>query len=232
MPRELAVEDVGYRLPAGLTRTGWVTIGLAFVLLSAIAPMALSQTVVWSKSAYAMYTGDATPFCDISPRAANQRALDGAGNLFVTGCASNGANNDIITYKVDGATGAVLWSATYNGSANGDDAGLAAATDASGHVVITGYSRDVIGGVNMRTIKYHGNTGAEIWNSSFNDVLNSGLDQGVAVAIDSLGNVVVTGRSQPSVGNTDFRTIKYDGASGLQIWSVKFDGSTTGTTDT
>ncbi len=200
-----------------------------FALLS--APIVQSQTLAWSKSAYAAYVGDASPFCDALPRGAYRRAVDGAGNLFVTGCASNGANNDIVTYKVSGATGTVLWSATYNGSANGNDAGLALATDASGHVVVTGYSRDTVGGVNIRTIKYHGATGAEIWNKSFTEALADGSDQGTAVAIDGIGNVVVTGRSQPSAGNVDMRTIKYDGATGAEIWNVRYDGSMTDNVD-
>ena len=205
---------------------------LIFTLLS--APIVQSQTLAWSKSAYATYAGDASPFCDALPRDAYRlyrRAIDGAGNLFVTGCASNGANNDIVTYKVSGATGAVLWSATYNGSANGDDAGLALATDASGHVVVTGYSRDTVGGVNIRTIKYHGATGTEIWNKSYTEALADGSDQGAAVAIDGIGNVVVTGRSQPSAGNVDMRTIKYDGATGAEIWNVRYDGSMTDNID-
>ncbi len=200
-----------------------------FTLLA--APSGHSQTLAWSKSAYATYVGDASPFCDALPRAAYRRAVDSSGNMFVTGCASNGTNNDIVTYKVNGATGAVLWTTTYNGSANSDDAGLALATDAIGNVVITGFSRDVVGGVNIRTIKYNGATGAEIWNKSFSEAYADSADQGVAIAVDGIGNVVVTGRSQVSAGNTDMRTIKYDGASGTEIWNVRYDGSMTDNVD-
>src|SRR5574341_783342 len=72
--------------------------------------------------------------------AANALALDGSGNLYVTGQSdATGANWDYATVKYSPA-GETLWSRRYNGPGNAGDLASALAVDDSGNVYVTGFS--------------------------------------------------------------------------------------------
>jgi hypothetical protein len=67
-------------------------------------------------------------------------AVDGAGNVYVTGGSQVDANNlsDIRTLKYNSA-GVLQWSARYAGAPYDNDEAHAIALDGSGNVYVTGY---------------------------------------------------------------------------------------------
>ncbi|NQE44502.1 hypothetical protein C5S31_00585, partial [ANME-1 cluster archaeon GoMg2] len=112
-----------------------------------------------------------------------------------------------------------LWNRTYDGVFNDHAKGVA--TDASGNVIVTGYSH---GGCTMctnnyYTIKYNP-TGGTLWcktyDSGFSDIAKG-------VATDASGNVIVTGNSNPDGSDTDYYTIKYN-PEGYKLWGRTYDG--------
>jgi hypothetical protein len=133
--------------------------------------------------------------------------------MSTTGCSPSGTN---------GASGAIVWTAEYDGSGSGNDGAAAVAIDAAGDVIVTGYSVDQAGGRNMRTVKYAGATGARIWASAFDA---DGSARANAIALNGAGDVFVTGESEDPGRN--IRTVKYDGASGAQLWTASLNGSFT-----
>src|SRR5687767_12831638 len=105
---------------------------------------ASAQSLSWSNHIRGeVVAGPASPGCARAVSAAKSMVTDANGNTYVTGCASNGANDDIVTYKLSPA-GVVLWKTTYNGTGDGNDAGLAIALGPDGHVVVTGYSTEQV----------------------------------------------------------------------------------------
>jgi hypothetical protein len=67
-------------------------------------------------------------------------AVDGSGNVIVTGTSvGSGTAHDCATIKYSGA-GVPVWTNRYNGSGNDYDGGYAVAVDASGNVFVTGVS--------------------------------------------------------------------------------------------
>jgi hypothetical protein len=156
------------------------------------------------------YSGPAN-YSDI----ANAVAVDGSGDVVVTGESSiGGSGYDYATVKYSRA-GVPLWTNRYNGAASRDDSAKAVAVDSSGNVYVTGYS---LSGVtsDYATIKYSG-AGIPLWTNRFSGPGNSD-DAARAIAVDSSGNLVVTGDS-----GGDYATIKYSNE-GVPLWTNHYNG--------
>lgn len=106
------------------------------------------------------------------------------------------------------------WVRRYNGPGNGEDDAVAIAVDGNGNVYVTGYSLSSTD-YDYATIKYNAN-GDTLWTRRYNGPGN-GSDEASAIAVDSNGNVYVTGYSIGSGTNNDFATIKYNSL-GIQQW--------------
>jgi Beta-propeller repeat len=151
-------------------------------------------------------------------------AVDGVGNVVVTGQSSGiGSGSDYATLAYSIA-GAPLWTNRYNGPGNSFDYPSGVAVDGSGNVFVTGYCATTNGladNYDYATIKYSG-AGVPLWTNRYNGPGN-GDDHARAVAVDSLGNVVVTGDSLGSGSGADYATIKYSGA-GVPLWTNRYNG--------
>lgn len=156
-------------------------------------------------------------------------ALDAAGNIFVTGysfdVSSPAGSYDWFTAKYNGATGALVWSDTYN-STYGDDDSHSIDVDAAGNAFVTGFATNSAGNSVFYTIKYDGAAvpagNRRIWEKSFN---YNGLDaEAVSVKVDPIdGSVVVAGTAYVSATDSDFHLIRYNSADGAVIWDRNFD---------
>lgn len=136
-------------------------------------------------------------------------AVDGSGNVFVTGAATAGGGDFDYATVAYSSTGVPLWTNSYNGPGNTNDVATAIAVDSSGNVLVTGYSSDITGKFSYATIKYSG-AGVPLWTNYFNETINTD-SVGAAIAVDSNGNVFVTGPA----------TIAYSGE-GVPLWTNRF----------
>lgn len=81
-------------------------------------------------------------------------ALDGSGNVYVTGYSfTTGANNDYTTLKYD-LSGNQEWITKYNGTGNNADQAAAIAVDGIGNVYVSGLSKGAGTNEDYETIKY------------------------------------------------------------------------------
>ena len=148
-------------------------------------------------------------------------AVDKQKNVYVTGFMSDGlTDGEFITLKYD-SIGNLQWSASYNGSPNSIDYSNCIVVDDSGNSYKTGWS----GGANnlhdYTTIKYSPN-GDELWVRRYNGSANDN-DYAYRVALDSLGNVYVTGQSVETGSDNDITTIKYS-PDGDVLWTQHYNG--------
>ncbi len=144
-------------------------------------------------------------------------AADLSGNSYVTG-ANRG---DFITVKYN-PSGDILWDVRYNGTGNGGDKATSIALDRFGNVYVTGYSYGSESNSDYATIKYDSN-GVQQWVARYNGTGNF-TDVPWSIAIDTTGNVYVTGQSNTGSSNNDFATIKYN-SSGIEMWVSIYNGS-------
>jgi hypothetical protein len=134
-------------------------------------------------------------------------AVDGSGNVFVTGNSEGtGTGYDCTTIKYN-SIGDTVWVRRYNGPLSGYDQGSALAVDGSGNVYVTGNSEGAGTGDDCTTIKYN-SIGDTVWVRRYNGPI-SGSDEGDALAVDGSGNVYVTGVSEGAGTDFDYITLKY-----------------------
>jgi hypothetical protein len=183
---------------------------------------------------------------------ANAVWIDSGSNIIVTGSfngaldfgggvltAATASYSDIFVVKYS-ASGAHLWSNRFGGS--GNDAGYGVTADIYGDIIVTGSFVGTVdfGGVMLTSnlssndifvAKYSSSTGTHLWSKGFG---STGDDQGKATAVDSSGNVVVTGHFNNSIdfgggslisaGLKDIFLLKLDSA-GRYGWSKRVGGT-------
>jgi len=64
----------------------------------------------------------------------------------------------------------------------------------------------------------------QAWVAKYNNGITNGTNQAVRMALDSGGNIYVTGFSQNALSNLGYVTIKY-APNGNQIWATRFDST-------
>ena len=147
-------------------------------------------------------------------------AIDYSGNIYVTG----ESEGEIATIKYSNS-GNELWAARYN-----QGRGVDIAVDDLGNVYVTGPT--IPGGIpiddsDYATIKYDGN-GTQQWAAIYAGPANGpgSYDGSHAIALDSHGNVLVTGGSAGNNTFCDSTTVKYDNE-GNELWVARYTSPTT-----
>jgi hypothetical protein len=119
--------------------------------------------------------------------------IDNSGNVYVAGDSEgSGTGSDYVTIKYDSA-GQQQWVARYDGPAHDFDEADAIALDKAGNVYVTGFSLGLGGYFRYVTIKYN-SAGQRQWIANYHGIGN-GNDFALAIAVDALDNIYVTGQS-------------------------------------
>ncbi|MFI5144491.1 MAG: SBBP repeat-containing protein [Ignavibacteria bacterium] len=157
-------------------------------------------------------------------------AIDGAGNVYVTGKSFGlGTYYDFATVKYN-SSGVQQWVARYNGPGNRNDAATRICVDGLENVYVTGYSFGAGSDNDYTTIKYN-SSGAQQWVQRY-DGPDNGADAATSIGVDNSGNVYVTGGSS-NINGSQYTTIKYN-AAGFQQWVQRYNngyGGNDGATD-
>ena len=153
---------------------------------------------------------------------ANSIALDGEGNVYVTGTSDfDETSGDVVTIKYSRA-GSRQWLARYDGPGESHDSVEGLSIDKDGNVYVTGGSAGYGRAQDIVLIKYN-NSGIVEWASEFNGP-GDGFDRAMAVAVDGDGNVVTTGYViDPVTDDSECATLKYS-ADGEQQWAAYYGG--------
>ena len=88
------------------------------------------------------------------------------------------------------------------------------AVDGAGNVVAAGATDNAATGTDFTVAKFDGASGQELWRQV---ITGSADDWANALAVDNFGNVVAAGYTC-SATDCDFTVIKFDGATGVELW--------------
>ncbi|MFY9235383.1 MAG: SBBP repeat-containing protein [Fimbriimonadaceae bacterium] len=184
---------------------------IAFILTAAAGALAQQQSWV---ARYANPTGGWNV-----PAAVK---ISASGITAVVGTTRNKAGtSDIATVLYD-RKGNQLWADVYNGPGGGEDYGVDAAFDHLGNLYVAGSSDGGTGtDMDYVVIKYSP-SGARTWIARYNGPANSS-ELVKALAVDSGGNAIVTGRSSTGANSQDWdiATIKLN-PFGARQWTARY----------
>jgi len=145
-------------------------------------------------------------------------AVDSAGDVYLTGQYFNGSNMDALVRKY-APDGTVLWTETYNGAANGNDAGHDIAVDSLGNVYVIG-EEAVTSQFSKIWVRKYNTNGIVQWTATYDG--GSGKSIGHGVAIDSGGSPYVIGQLYVS-GQSSNIWIRKLTSSGSTLWTQMFN---------
>ncbi len=148
-------------------------------------------------------------------------AVDGSGNVYVTGYSRNtNGDHDCATIMYD-ASGIEQWVSIYDGTGNGRDRGTALVVDGSNNVFVSGSTQNALGNRDGLTIMYD-STGTEEWVHTYGGDYN-GWDSYKGITLDGLGNVVVVGSTEFTINHFQCLTVQIN-SSGVVQWTTIYDG--------
>jgi len=138
----------------------------------------------------------------------NEVAVDSSDNIYISGTMIEGGYFYSIVAKYN-SSGTLQWQNKFGGSSK-NQYGNSIATDASGNVVICGYT-DFTGTAEFLIYKLN-SSGTLQWQRTFGDV----YDQGYGIATDSSDNVYIIGEGYYASNNFTFAKFNSSGTIQLQ----------------
>ncbi|WP_242917004.1 SBBP repeat-containing protein [Pontibacter liquoris] len=139
-------------------------------------------------------------------------AVDKAGSVYVAGSGfTKSSSYDYVTIRYAAISGEEIWTRRYKGVENSNDDAIAVAVDTEGNSYVTGTSSN-----RAVTIKYSP-AGERLWVAQFGG-------QASAIALDNKGGIYVAGNSYSQATDDDYMTVRYDAASGEQVWASRYNG--------
>jgi FlgD Ig-like domain len=127
-------------------------------------------------------------------------------------------------FKLDGATGEVLWFQEVASNGGFDESVDAIAADAQGNAFVTGRQYNGIHGDDILTMKLAAADGEVLW-TDHDGGADELADRGWAIAVGPDGHPVVTGVHSRVDDPGDYRTIKLDSADGTRLWGRTVPGA-------
>ncbi|MFX1259397.1 MAG: Loki-CTERM sorting domain-containing protein [Promethearchaeota archaeon] len=147
---------------------------------------------------------------DVNSNGGTNICVNSNGDLFVSGWTSNG--KPVILLLKYNSTGDLQWTKTSSLGSWGMDV---VTNDQTGEIYLLGWDPN-----NIYLIKYN-SAGDEQWSR----VWNSGSQDGAsALALDSYGNIYITGYTQVTSKGEDLLLVKYD-PSGNELWNRTWGGN-------
>ncbi len=146
---------------------------------------------------------------------------DGEGNIYAFSSLYQSASAYDFAIIKFSPTGDQIWISYFNGTGNGNDLAADISLDNSGNIFVAGGSIGTGTANDIAVVKYDSN-GNQLWSATYNGPA-SGNDNFPFLAVDHLGNAIVTGSSVGAGTGIDFVTLKYS-PSGQLLWTMRYNG--------
>jgi hypothetical protein len=173
-------------------------------------------TIAYSNSGEALWTNRFSGLGYSGDGSGNDKpnaiAVDGAGNVFVTGFSENPSGLSYATVAYSASSGVPLWTNLYEGYYF---FATAIACDTAGNIFVTGWSITTNGPHECVTLAYS-NSGLPIWTNRFSS-------EGRALVVTPEGNVIVSGVRGIFGQDSDCLDVAYSNA-GLPLWTNVYNG--------
>ncbi len=195
----LLIDDIPTKVVVDTNGNVYVT-GKSQGVLGSVDYLTIKYSSSGSQLWTATYNGPANKI-DVP----SDMALDGQGNVFVTGSSTvTDTKNDFATVKYN-SSGEQIWVARYDGSTSDDDQPVALALDSTGDVYVAGQSKTSSTGYDVVTVKYSGSSGAQQWAATYNSSSNIN-DSAISLALQDDFTILVGAQANNKL---DYTTIKY-----------------------
>ncbi len=207
-----------------------IAVGDAGGVTHAVKYDADSGQALWTSSYFRV------DFGSIFPAAV---AVDGHGDLLIAGHSYRPGipifalrdRYDLSVVKFRGSDGELLWEHHYDSPGGQSDLAHAIAIDGYGDLFVTGqsggythhFNGSIVDPYDYVTLRLDGRTGNRLWLVRY-DGPAARSDVATDIALDAIGNVIVTGSSEGTGNGSDYATLKYNGNSGNLIWQARYDG--------
>lgn len=154
-----------------------------------------------------------------------EMTLDSSGNILIAAASVDTSGENILVVKYS-PLGALEWAVVYDGISSSYDSPRAIAVDHNDNVIVAGTSWNNAEEFNYCAVKYSP-SGQQLWSAEYNRA-HITRDFASGLAVDSHGDIYVTGASRFGyLGNDTCTTVKLN-AQGELVWSAAYSRPDTG----
>ena len=193
---------------------GLKVIGTGLLFLALIVGLVRVPSVLAQNSAIMSHTWATTS----GETGASAIAVDNSDNIYVAGEMQESTNESAVLLKYN-STGSLLWTASWGGQ-SGQTVTNGIVLGPAGSIYLTGYTSGFGSQGDLLLLKFFVN-GSFGWARSWS---GAAYNSGASVAVDSLGNIYITGRADKWGGGPGHAAVLKFSPSGNLFWARNLSG--------